>query len=178
MKKWKVQLRDGREVTLRLLKPDDEEQLLGMFTRLSEDALMWSNPPYDEEKIGRWMRGAETGLSVVAVSDNSIVGIAAVHEYTRPREKGTGGMVIYIHQDFHGVGLGTAMTKNLLSIAEKKGLHRIGLWVVEDNSAAVGLYKKFGFKVEGVLQDAYFGTDKKYHNMLVMGILFPENKNK
>jgi putative acetyltransferase len=175
MENWIAGLKDGREVTLRLLKPDDKEQLLGMFTRLSEDALMWSNPPYDEEKINRWMNSAETGLSIVAVFDNDMVGIAAVHAHTRPREKGTGGMVIYIHQDFHGVGLGAAMTKNLLSMAERKGLHRIGLWVIEDNEAAVGLYKKFGFKVEGVLQDAYFGTDKKYHNMLVMGILFPEN---
>ncbi len=174
MEKWKARLRDGREVTLRLLKHEDKEQLFGMFTRLSEDALMWSNPPYDEEKISRWMRGAETGLSIVAVFDNNIVGIAAVHEYTRPREKGTGGMVIYIHQDFHGGGLGTTMTKDLLPIAAKKGLHRIGLWVIEDNKAAVGLYKKLGFKIEGVLQDAYFGADGKYHNMLVMGILFSE----
>ncbi|MFX0108107.1 MAG: GNAT family N-acetyltransferase, partial [Candidatus Hodarchaeota archaeon] len=106
--------------------------------------------------------------------ENNLVGIAAINEYTRPREKGTGGMVIYIHQDFHGVGLGTTMTKDLLLMAEKKGLHRIGLWVVEDNTAAVGLYKKFGFKVEGVQQDAYFGVDEKYHNLLVMGILFPD----
>lgn len=175
MEKRKARLRDGREVTLRLLEPNDKEQLLGMFTRFSQDALMWSNPPYDEEKISRWMGGAETGLSIVAVFDNNLVGIAAIHEYTRPRKKGTGGMVIYIHQDFLGVGLGTTMTKNLLSIAEKKGLHRIGLWVIEDNKAAVGLYRKLGFKIEGLLQDAYFGTDGKYHNMLVMGIVFPEN---
>lgn len=174
MEKWKVRLKDGREVTLRLLKPDDKEQLLGMFTRLSEDALMWSNPPYDDEKISRWMDRAKTGLSIAAVFEDNLVGIAAINEYTRPREKGTGGMVIYIHQNFHGVGLGTAMTKDLLLMAEKKGLHRIGLWVVEDNSAAVRLYKKFGFKVEGVQQDAYFGVDEKYHNLLVMGIVFPD----
>lgn len=84
-------------------------------------------------------------------------------------------MMIYIHQDFHGVGLGTEMISKLLAVARHKGLHRIGLEVVENNEAAVRLYKKFGFEIEGVLKDAYFGTDEKYYNELVMGILFHEN---
>lgn len=56
-----------------------------------------------------------------------------------------------------------------LSIAKNQGYHRIGLHVVEDNIAAVNLYKKLGFIIEGVLKDAYFGADEEYHNMLVMG---------
>lgn len=43
--------------------------------------------------------------------------------------------------------------------------------MVEDNDAAVRLYKRFGFKIEGTMKDAYYGTDEKYHNMLVMGLL-------
>ena len=82
---------------------------------------------------------------------------------------------IYLHQDFHNVGLGTIMTEIILSIAEEQGLHRIGLHVVEDNRAAVNLYKKLGFTIEGTMRDAYFGADNKYHNMLVMGILFQED---
>jgi ribosomal protein S18 acetylase RimI-like enzyme len=63
----------------------------------------------------------------------------------------------------------------ILAIAEEQGLHRIGLHVVEDNTAAVKLYMKLGFKVEGTLVDAYYGADEKYHNMLVMGVVFQRN---
>lgn len=80
-------------------------------------------------------------------------------------------MVTYIHQDFQNVGLGTAMLAKLIELAKKEGLHRIGLNVVADNKRAVRLYQKMGFKIEGVMKDAYFGEDGKYHDMLVMGLL-------
>nr|KXH75489.1 MAG: hypothetical protein AM325_11145 [Candidatus Thorarchaeota archaeon SMTZ1-45] len=175
MKKRIAKLRDAREVMLRLLVPDDKEQLLSMVTNLSADALVWSNPPYDEEKINRWMSGTKSGLSIVAIFENRIVGISAIHQFTRPRERGVGDMMIYIHQDFHGVGLGTVMTENLLFLAKNKGLHRVGLEVVEDNEAAVRLYKRFGFEIEGKKRDAYYGADGKYHNTLVMGVLISKN---
>lgn len=171
MKKRSVKLKDQREVTLRLLLPEDKEQLLSMVASFSVDALMWSNPPYDEEKVNRWMSGTKSGLSIVAIFENRLVGIAAIYQFPRPRQKGIGDMMIYIHQDFHGVGLGTVMTENLLVLARNKGLHRIGLEVVQENEAAVRLYKKLGFEIEGILKDAYYGADKKYHNILVMGVL-------
>jgi len=170
-----VRLKDGREVVLRSLRFDDKELLLSMFANMSKNALLWSSPPYDEQKIDRWMSGSKTGLSLVALSEDRLVGITAVYQFPRPRLKGVGGMMIYIHQDFHGVGLGTEMTDCLLTLARDKGLHRIGLEVVEDNEAAVRLYKKLGFEIEGVMKDAYFGTDHKYHNILVMGYLFLED---
>ncbi len=175
MEELVVRLRDGREIVLRLLRFDDKEPLLKMFASMSENALLWSNPPYDEQKIDRWMSGSKTGLSLVALSADRLVGIAAIYQFLRPREKGIGDMMIYIHQDFHGVGLGTEMTDRLLTLARNKGLHRIGLEVVEENKAAVRLYKKLGFEIEGVRKDAYFGADHKYHNMLVMGVLLPED---
>ena len=174
MKEMIVQVGDDREIILRRLRPDDKGLLLAMFTNMSEDALLWSNPPYDEEKIDRWIRSSDNGISLVAVSDNRLVGIAAVYQLPRQRQKGIGGMMIYLHQDFHGVGLGTEMTNLLLSFARNKGFRRIGLEVVEENEAAVRLYKKLGFEVEGVMKDAYFGLDNKYHNLLVMGIIFPK----
>ncbi len=175
MEEGKTRLKDGREVLLRLLRHGDKSALLKMVYDLSPDALRWSNPPYDEAKIDRWMSGVENGLSIAAISEERLVGISAIYQFTRPREQGIGNMMIYIHQDFHGVGLGTTMTENLLNLAKMKNLHRVGLEVVEDNEAAVTLYKKLGFKIEGVLCDAYFGDDERYHNMLVMGIILLKN---
>ena len=171
MKSWRTELKDGREIILRLLATGDKEALLNMVNALSSEALLWGNPPYDEGKTDRWMSGVGKGLSLVAVHDEKIVGIAGIHATSLPQARGVGNMMIYLHQDFHGVGLGTAMTERLLALAKDEGLHRIGLEVVEDNKAAARLYKRLGFKIEGTLRDAYYGTDKKYQNMLVMGLL-------
>jgi putative acetyltransferase len=169
MSTWNVDLKDNRRVALRLLTVTDRNLLRELVSAFSEETLRWGNPPYDEGKIDRWMSGADKGLSLVAVSNEKIVGIAASYTSPLPRTKGIGGMMIYLHQDFHGVGLGTAMTERLLSLARERELHRIGLEVVEDNTAAVRLYTKCGFRIEGTLVDAYYGADMKYHNLLVMG---------
>ena len=171
---WKIGLKDNRSVLLRPLSADDKQRLLTFVNALSEEAILWGNPPYDEAKIDRWMSGAGKGLSLVAINDDKIVGIAGIHAPSLPRMRGIGDMMIYLHQDFHGAGLGMAMTERLLALAKDKGLHRIGLEMVEDNEAAVRLYKKLGFKIEGTLRDAYYGTDKRYHNMLVMGLLIQQ----
>jgi RimJ/RimL family protein N-acetyltransferase len=80
-------------------------------------------------------------------------------------------LIIYLHQDFHSVGLGTAMLSKLIELTKKQGLHRMGLTVIADNKPAINLYKKFGFKIEGVKRDAYFGEDGKYHDKIVMGLI-------
>ena len=170
-----VELKDGRVVTLRLLEISDADRLLDMFSTMSDKALEWGMPPYTRETIDRWLSNIENLIPLIAVFNEKIVGYAAVFKHTHSRERGVSDIGIYLHQDFHGVGLGTAMTETILPIAKHQGLHRIGLHVVEDNVAAVKLYQKIGFVIEGTIRDAYYGADGKYHNMLVMGMVFLEN---
>jgi len=63
------------------------------------------------------------------------------------------------------------MLAKLIELARKEGLRRIGLSVIVDNKPAVHLYQKFDFKVEGVMKEAYFGEDERYHDELVMGLI-------
>jgi putative acetyltransferase len=162
-------LKDGREVTLRSLAVDDKERLLTMFSSMSESALRWGMPPYTRDRIERWFAGIQDMIGVVALDGDRIVGGSMIFRQASPRRKSIGDLIIYLHQGFHGVGLGTAITKQILALAQEQGMHRIGLEVVEDNKVAVHLYSKFGFKTEGKLKDSYFGGDNRYHNTLIMG---------
>jgi RimJ/RimL family protein N-acetyltransferase len=63
------------------------------------------------------------------------------------------------------------MMSQLIALARTEGLHRIGLSVIADNTLAVHLYEKFGFKNEGLKKDAYFGEDGKYHDELMMSLI-------
>lgn len=167
----KFELKDGREVTLRLLEINDRERLLNLFSTMSEKALEWSMPPYSEVTIDRWLSNFERLIPLIAIYQNRIVGYAAIFKHAHTRERGVADFGIYLHQDFQKIGLGTIMSENILCIAKDQGLHRIGLHVVEDNVVAVNLYKKLGFVIEGTIRDAYYGQDEIYHNMLVMGLL-------
>jgi RimJ/RimL family protein N-acetyltransferase len=59
-----------------------------------------------------------------------------------------------------------------LDLSRRKGLHRVSLQVVRDNKRAIHLFEKMGFALEGILKDAYFGVDGRYHDILVMAKIF------
>jgi RimJ/RimL family protein N-acetyltransferase len=142
-----------------------------MYASLSAEALRWASPPYTEESVDRWLGNLPNLIALVAIYNGEIVGHAHVFKSPQPRRKGTGDLIIYLHQDFHNVGLGTSMIAKLVERARGEGLHRIGLRVIADNKRAVHVYQKFGFKVEGTMKDSYFGEDGKYHDELVMGLM-------
>lgn len=164
-----VRLDDGRKITIRSLTVEDKENLFEMFSSMSRNALKWSMAPYTKEVIGRWINNIENLIPLVAEHDQRLVGYASIYKFTHPRRKGNGDMLIYLHQGFHGVGLGTAMTELLLKLGRKHGVHKITIYVVADNKVAVHLYEKFGFEIEGNMKDSFYGTDEEYHDMLVMG---------
>jgi len=170
---WKVTLKDGRLVMLRFLIADDKERLFGMFSSMSEKALEWSMAPYTMEGIERWISNLPTVIALVAEYQDKIVGQASIYKFPSPRRKGLGDMGIYLHQDFHNVGLGTAMTERLLQLAKNEKMHRIELTVVKDNKIAIRLYEKLGFQIEGVSKDAFYGQDGKYHDIVNMGLILP-----
>ena len=164
-----VTLRDDRRVHIRPLEESDREGLHGMYQSMSDDALRWSMAPYTEETIDRWIGNLPNLISLVAVHGGGIVGYASVHKFTHPRLAGTGDLNIYIHQDYQGAGLGTALMVMLLNSANEHSLHRINLEVVADNETAVHLFRKFGFNVEGRRVEAYKSQDGGLYDVLLMG---------
>jgi len=177
----KVKLKDGRTVLIREFRIEDKERLIEMCESLSDEAVRWGLPPYTRERIERgWLSNLQNLIAIVAFYRGKVVGHAQIFKFPHSRRKGTGDLVIYLHQDFHNIGLGTAMLTKLIELAKKEKMRRIGLSVVVDNKRAVSLYQKFGFKIEGVMKDAYFGEDGRYHDELVMGLILasPTSSNR
>jgi RimJ/RimL family protein N-acetyltransferase len=168
---FSVELKDGRTVLVRGIDEDDKEKLVQMYASLSSETLRWGMPPYTREAVERWLSNLSDLILIVAVDGDKIVGHSHIRKFPHARRRGTGDLVIYIHQNFHNVGLGTEMLRRLLKLAKEQGLHRIGLSVIGDNKRAIHVYEKVGFKIEGVLRDAYFGEDGKYHDEIEMGLI-------
>lgn len=67
--------------------------------------------------------------------------------WTKTHENGVGEIhVIAVHPDFHGLGLGRALTITGLRHLADNGSTTAMLYVEADNAAAVGLYKSLGFQ--------------------------------
>jgi putative acetyltransferase len=173
-----VTLKDGRKVLIRKFQTNDREKFIEMYESLSAEAVRWGMPPYTRERLEKgWLSDVQNMISVVALYKDKIVGHAQIFKFPNSRRKATGDLIIYLHQEFHCVGLGTAMLSELIELALKEGLHRIGLSVIAENKPAINLYKRFGFQVEGVKRDAYFGKDGKYHDEILMGLILANSTN-
>jgi RimJ/RimL family protein N-acetyltransferase len=164
-------LKDGRAVTVRSYRSEDFEAFLAMFQQFNKEALRYGLPPYDRARLERWVSSLDSGIILLALDGGRVVGAAAIFGPWHPRFKGIGEFVTYAHQDYHGKGLGTFLTRTILEEAKRKGFHRVTLQVVADNTPAIKAYERAGFVQEGRLKDAFLDDDGKYHDQLVMGII-------
>jgi len=62
---------------------------------------------------------------------------------------------IAVHPNYRNQGLGTVFLRKLLSISKNEGMVRVLLEVRESNLQAIKMYKKFGFKVDGIRKKYY-----------------------
>ena len=58
----------------------------------------------------------------------------------------SGEFVIFVHQDFRNLGVGTELTRLTVVKAQEMGLRSIWLTVSVNNFIAVKLYRKLGFE--------------------------------
>jgi len=164
-------LKDGRKIILSLYRPQDKEALVSMYAGMSPEALKWGMPPYDRARIERWTSDLTNNISLIARSEEGVVGHLYMFRTPYERRKGVADLLIYIHQDFQDLGLGTRMMEKAIELAKQRGFHRLGLTVVADNHRAIRVYEKVGFKKEGIARETFYGDDYRYHDEVEMGLL-------
>jgi len=113
-------LKDGRVVLIREFGMEDKEKLFQMYESLSAEAVRWGMPPYTTDRIKKWWLSNLQNLTpIVALHGGKIVGHAQIFKRAHARRKGTADLGMYLHQDFHNVGLGAAMLPKLLELARR-----------------------------------------------------------
>ncbi len=148
-------LNDGREVHLRPLQPSDNEQLIQLYGSMSDSALRWTKAPTGEE-IEQVIQFPDYYISLVTEHDNRIIGHG---EIKKDSKKWNGELNIHLHQDYHGVGLGTMMMIALMSDATEQDLHTLNLQVAVENRKAVRLFRKFGFQQLSMIRESSRGEE-------------------
>ena len=75
-----------------------------------------------------------------------------------------------VHPDHRRRGVGRRLVEEILEYANGLGLRRLWLSVHEDNYAAIRLYKRMGFEVEGTEREAV-RRGRRFICLLIMGRL-------
>ncbi|KPW17324.1 GNAT family acetyltransferase [Pseudomonas cannabina pv. alisalensis] len=93
-------------------------------------------------------------LKLVALNGDEVIGNIGLEQYARSRQSHVGSIGMGVASAWQGKGVGSMLLAAALDVADNwMNLHRVELTVYADNEAAQGLYRKFGFEVEGRLRD-------------------------
>ncbi|MGX7072785.1 GNAT family N-acetyltransferase [Helcococcus kunzii] len=109
--------------------------------------------------------------NIILRCENEVVGYCQLRRDKEKRRNHKATISIAIDSNFHNKGCGNILLKNIISIAKNQlSLRKISLTVLENNVKAIALYKKNGFKIEGLLLNDTI-VDGELKNVYIMGLL-------
>jgi putative acetyltransferase len=158
---------------IRRAEAEDCSQICEMFESPKVYAGTMQVPyPSREYWRRRLSENTQSVYTLVGIIDERIVGMVSVVTFPeRPRRKHVGVIAICVDGDWQGKGVGAALMRAIVDLADNwLNLTRLELEVYADNEAAIHLYERFGFEVEGTLRRHAF-RDGQYVDSKVMGRL-------
>ena len=165
----------GKKVYLRALKPGDEEIIARIENHPDPRLTLFYALPTTLEQQTERIRNLSNDpnsilLTICRREDESPIGETALF-----RIDWIGRMAIFYigiaDKKNWSKGYGSESTSLMVDYAfNTLNLNRIQLHVAVENDAAVKVYKKTGFKIEGTLREAMY-HEGKYCDFYVMGIL-------
>jgi putative acetyltransferase len=111
---------------------------------------------------------------LVATIAGEVVGLLDLRGVSKsPRRRHAGTIGMAVRDDRQGRGVGTALMQAAIELADRwLNYQRLELTVYTDNLAAIHLYRKFGFAIEGT-HAAYAFRDGLYVDAYLMARLHP-----
>jgi acetyltransferase len=159
---WK--LRNGQEVLLRPIKPEDELMWLEMFQSFSEEAIRYrffqllKDTPH-EVRVRYCNIDYDREIAIVVeLEEEDRKRLLGVGRLSIEPDGKTGELAFIINDQWQGQGLGTKVVDFVLEIAKEMHIEIIYAIMLPDNRKALNLTKKMGFKLEYLNDGTVKGT--------------------
>ena len=158
-----VTLRDGVRVLLRVIEKGDRAALQAMFDQVSDEDLKYMHSNVKNPALVRkWIDEMDYSqiIPVVALVGGKIVGDATLHRGQGPYRH-TGELRIFLPEAYRQRGLGTAMLKSLIDIANKLDMHLLTAEVIAEKLSVVRAFQGQGFQLLASLPGYFMLPDGK-----------------
>jgi len=154
-----IRLKDGAQVTLRLMTPGDAASIASFARSLPEDDLLFLRMDItDPEAVAHWMRNLEAGLTttVIAETGGAIAGYAALVQNRVGWQRHLGEIRAQVALPFRSQG------------ARGRGLRKIVAQMTPDQKGAMATFERLGFRPEALLQDFVVDRSGRTRDLVVM----------
>ena len=151
-------------ISVRPAQDGDRRALALLFAAVAEERDgIAAEPPIDVDGLAEnW----KTDGTLVALAGNDIVGEIRVD----PSWMGFGEIGMMVTIGWRGRGVGKALLAAAIEWARGRGLHKLALSVFPHNTAAIALYRDFGFTEEGRLVRHIRRADGQLWDLIEMGL--------
>lgn len=158
----RITLRDGRELTVRMVAEVDAAEILQAFERLSDQSryyrFMRHVKHLDEDALQRGVhprpgRDCTLVATVPAADGIDIVGAAQYVQAGEP-DAGACEFAITVAEDWRGCGLASELLASLVRLARSDGYETMVGFVIAENTAMLALARALEFETEAVPGDA------------------------
>jgi acetyltransferase len=149
----KVTLKNGKQVLLRPIRPEDEPLEIEMFNQLSKESVYFrffgSMPTMSHEIITRFTQiDYDREMAIVGIleeaGEEKMVGVVRL---VGDAWNDTAEYAIVVADPWHGQGLGTMMTDYIIEIARDWGIKRIVANVLNNNKGMLRIFRNRGFRI-------------------------------
>ncbi|RDU25186.1 GNAT family N-acetyltransferase [Anaerosacchariphilus polymeriproducens] len=172
----KITIKNGMHILLRSANANHAKEICNLRHITSEETHFMVRYPEEvdlnDEQLKKTLESIENDekdFMITAFLDGRIIGdagIMKINKYMKCRHRAYFG--ISILKEYCNQGIGKSMLNLVLKQAMINGFEQVELGVFEDNSAAIHLYEKCGFKQVGILPRAFKLKDGTYRDEIKM----------
>jgi L-amino acid N-acyltransferase YncA len=169
-----VKLRDGRNVSLRLMEAGDKQRILNFASSLPPNDLLFLRTDItDPATIDGWVRSIEAGttITVVAELDSDVAGYASLHTDGARWTRQVGEVRVQVRVDWRGAGLGKRLVGEIFRLGQDLGLKKMAAMMTPDQTNARASFEELGFRVEATLQDWVVDREGGSRDLMIMSLV-------
>jgi GNAT superfamily N-acetyltransferase len=145
-----IQAGAGRTLQVREYTVGDFHPLVEMYRSFEPKRIAQGLPPPDGPRIEEWLNRLQHKSRALLAWDGPTV---AVHAILCPMSEAAVEFTVFVHQDYRRAGLGTALTRQAVALAERCGFAEVFLTTELSNLAALRVYRRVGFQTTSSFGD-------------------------
>ena len=156
-----ILLKNGKTAIFRSPEIGDAAEMVKYLKATAEETPFLMNYPEEkiitleqEEGYLRHERENPAETMIVCEVDGKIAGTCHLSCKTKLKNRHRGRIGIALYEAYWGMGIGTAMFRELIALGRERGLSQLELEVFEGNKRGIALYEKMGFRIAASVPDA------------------------
>ncbi|MGW2700355.1 N-acetyltransferase family protein [Streptomyces sp. NPDC001340] len=146
----------SRAVTVRPAHSGDAEAIRAIRNHAAEHSTaLWTQSPQSPAEGTAWLAAhLERGSVFVAEVEGEVAGFATYGPWRNlDGYRHTVEDSVYVREDRHGLGIGSALLATLIAAAREAGHHVVIAGIEAGNTASIRLHERFGFHHVGTVPE-------------------------